>query len=134
MHSFLFPTCVRDIIPKVFLHSFACGNSLVFKKKRFFFDYQHFFLSEEIRHSDISNHIFWKSIKNKGNVALDTFLDFADITSYFTFKVSAWKRGSTISFAQLMYNLCTELGDPILAMLQQPIQILQAFEPFDYFL
>ena len=31
-------------------------------------------------------------MKNKVNVALDTFLDFADVGNYFTFKLSALKR------------------------------------------
>ena len=36
--------------------------------------------------------------QNKGNVAMDTFLDFTDVSSYLILKLSAWKRGCTISF------------------------------------
>ena len=103
----------RNLWHEIFSHSYAKENNLVIKKKGFSSISNIFFLSEEIRHSGISNHIFWKYIKNKGNPALDTFLDFIDISSYLTFKVSARKRGSTISFAQLMFNLCTELRDSI---------------------
>ena len=39
-------------------------------------------------HSNISNYIFSNYVKNKGNVVLDTILDFADVSSYLTFKLS----------------------------------------------
>ena len=34
----------------------------------------------------------------KGNAMLETFLDFADVSSYLTLKLSAWKSGCTVSF------------------------------------
>ena len=48
--------------------------------------------------SDKSNKIFRKNIKNKGNAALDSVLDFAEVSSYLTFKLYAWKRACTIEF------------------------------------
>ena len=35
-------------------------------------------------------------VRNKGNVVLDTYLDFDDVSSYLTFKLSTRKRGRTI--------------------------------------
>ena len=39
-----------------------------------------------------------KFFENKDNVALGTSFDFADVNSYSTFKLFAWKRDCTISF------------------------------------
>ena len=36
--------------------------------------------------------------KNEINDALGNFLDCDDVNSYLTFKISAWKRGCTMSF------------------------------------
>lgn len=53
--------------------------------------------------------LFWKgysilskSVKNNGAVGQYTFLDFANVRGYLTFKGSAWKRDYKISFEQKM--------------------------------
>ena len=52
--------------------------------------------------------IFWKYFKIKGILAQYIFLDFADVSSYSKFKVSAGKGGCTISFELKMpQNLLT---------------------------
>ena len=43
------------------------------------------------------NNIFWKYIKKKGEVTLDTFRNFAYVSSYLRLKSSAWKRDCLIS-------------------------------------
>ena len=53
---------------------------------------------KKLLHSDKSNHIFLKNIKKKGNLVLDTFLDFAEFSSYLAFKISAWEKDCAISF------------------------------------
>ena len=47
---------------------------------------------------DKINYFFWNFVASKGIVALYTFLDFADISNYLVFEVSAWKTGYTKSF------------------------------------
>ena len=61
---------------EIFCLSFACTNSLVFEKRRFFVN---------------NNHILTRL------VVLGTFLDSADVSSNSTFKLSEW-RSCTISF------------------------------------
>ena len=43
-------------------------------------------------YSDKSNHIFWKNVKDKRNVVLDSIFDFADVSSYIALKISAPKK------------------------------------------
>ena len=50
------------------------------------------FYFKKQRHSDKSNHIFWKCIKNNGSVDLNTFLNFVDVSSYLRLK------GCAVSF------------------------------------
>ena len=40
---------------------------------------------------------FLKYVKKRGDVALETFLDFADVSSYLAFKISATERDCTVS-------------------------------------
>ena len=63
-----------------------------FQKKQVFLN-QKYCLFYEIKEST-----FWKYFISKDHVVLDTFLDFADVSSQLTFKLSAWERDYTISF------------------------------------
>ena len=47
--------------------------------------------------SDKMNDILWKYIKNKCNVSLDSFCNFAYVSTYLCLKSFAWKRGYVIS-------------------------------------
>ena len=62
-----------------------------FQKKQVFLN-QKYCLFYEIKEST-----FWKYFISKDHVVLDTFLDFADVSSQLTFKLSAWERDYTIS-------------------------------------
>ena len=63
----------RSLWRKLFPHSCASAIS----KNRFFLN-EEYFSSKEITHSNKSNNIFWNCVKNKVNMALGTFLDFAE--------------------------------------------------------
>ena len=63
-----------------------------FQKKQVFLN-QKYCSSYEIKGSSL-----WKYFISKDYVALDTLLDFADVISQLTFKLSAWERDYTISF------------------------------------
>ena len=41
---------------------------------------------------------WWRYVKNKRNVLVDTLLDFPNISSYLTFKLFEWKKGCAICF------------------------------------
>ena len=83
----------RNFWLEIFLHS--CASSLVFEKECFC-NLTSLFCLKKWPHSDKSNQIVWEYVKNKSRVAIETYLDFADINGYFTFKVSAWKKICTI--------------------------------------
>ena len=96
-------TLWREIFP----HNYACATTNIFEKTRcssirFFFLRNNHILTKVITFR-------WKYIKNKRNGILDTFLDFADFSSY-TFKLSAWNRGCAISLELQITNFL----DPIL--------------------
>ena len=91
--------CIIDIFGVNYFRTVAHGQATSFsKKKQVFLKLTIFFILT-------NNHIQtkWTSFsdstsKNNGNVAMGTFLDFADTSNYGTFEVSAWKRSCTISF------------------------------------
>ena len=76
-------------------HIFACASSLVFEEKQVFLNLTIFFI---LTNNDILTKVIRKYVKSKGTVALESFLDFLDVTSYLTFKIPAWKRGCALSF------------------------------------
>ena len=91
---------------------FAHAQAVSFLKKKtgffFFLFLKQVFLKLTIfyfkkqRHSDKSNHIFWKCIKNNGSVDLNTFLNFVDVSSYLKLK------GCAVSFElQMSQTLST---------------------------
>ena len=47
--------------------------------------------------SQKTDNVFWQSIKNKGYLTVNTFPNYAYVSSYFHFKSFAWKRDWTIS-------------------------------------
>ena len=87
--------------PKTYRHYVTVLNRNLFLTE--------FYFQKKV-HSDKSDHIFWKYIKNKSGIVLDSFLGFAHVSSYLTFKLSAWKRGSTIFWT----TNTTYFIDPIL--------------------
>ena len=110
MHSFRFPELVghyTKVLNYIFtfvaldtstqLRKRVWPRRLVFEKTQFFRLLAKFFLKKKT-YSDKSNGILWKHVENKRNVLLDTFLDFAGVSSYLTFKLSAYKSGCTIPF------------------------------------
>ena len=59
------------------------------------------FFSNQIRRKLTKVIPFSESTSKKDDVAVDTFFDFADVSSDLISKLSAWKGGCTISFELL---------------------------------
>ena len=74
-------------------HSYAASFSL----KIILNEANNFFFSQEYQLLEKVNDRFWKYIKNKGEVTLDTFPNFAYVSSYLHLNTLTWKRGCTIT-------------------------------------
>ena len=79
--------------PCTFLHSYAAS----FLRKVILCKTNNIFCSQEYWVWCIVNAIFWKFIKNKLGVTLDSFPNFADVSSYLSLKIFSWKRDYEIS-------------------------------------
>ena len=79
--------------PCTFLHSYTAS----FLRKVILCKTNNIFCSQEYWVWCIVNAIFWKFIKNKLGVTLDSFPNFADVSSYLTLKIFPWKRDYEIS-------------------------------------
>ena len=105
-HKFLFSTgqifcqkllyhIVAMISPKRFrivTHCYAASFS-----RKTLFSKTNIFYSLENRIWDKTKYWFWKYIKNKGKVTLESFRNFAYVSSYLHLKSFAWKRDYVIS-------------------------------------
>ena len=81
---------------KTFPHSYAMFRCLV-SIKALFCKTNNIFYSLENPIWDKTKQWFWKYIKNKGKVTLESFRNFAYVNSYLHLKNFAWKRDYIIS-------------------------------------
>ena len=73
-------------------------------------------------------------VKNKSNVALDIFLDFAEVKSYLTFNIFAWKRVCTISFElQIPRTSSTTFSKALIQIYQREWTLQLSDGPFNFY-
>ena len=95
-----------------FPHSYAAS----FSRKLILSETNNIFYSQRNCIWHKLNSIFWKYIKNKGEVTLDSFRNFARVNSYLRLKSFAWKRYWPIS---LKWNMLRYSVRPFLNALTE---------------